>query len=91
MLKRALGEHTREEELTDEDSLSHHSDSVMDYGRRTAQRGNDPYASIEMETNIKETATLNYSYLLSFVLLVNFIFFSISIASSFHWSKPELQ
>ncbi|NXV01255.1 CEP95 protein, partial [Cettia cetti] len=38
MLKRALGEHTREEELTDEDSLSQHSDSVMDYGRRTAQR-----------------------------------------------------
>ncbi|NXP99130.1 CEP95 protein, partial [Vidua macroura] len=39
MLKRALGEQTREEELTDEDSLSHHSDSVMDYGRRTAGRG----------------------------------------------------
>ncbi|NWT87924.1 CEP95 protein, partial [Lanius ludovicianus] len=35
MLKRALGEHTREEELADEDSLSQHSDSVMDYGRRT--------------------------------------------------------
>ncbi|XP_016158254.1 PREDICTED: centrosomal protein of 95 kDa isoform X3 [Ficedula albicollis] len=38
MLKRALGEHTREEELTDEDSLSQHSDSVMDYGRSTAGR-----------------------------------------------------
>ncbi|NXE00929.1 CEP95 protein, partial [Chaetorhynchus papuensis] len=38
MLKRALGEHKREEELTDEDSLSQHSDSVMDYGRRTADR-----------------------------------------------------
>ncbi|NXU33598.1 CEP95 protein, partial [Drymodes brunneopygia] len=38
MLKTALGEHTREEELTDEDSLSQHSDSVMDYGRRTAER-----------------------------------------------------
>ncbi|NWV97445.1 CEP95 protein, partial [Machaerirhynchus nigripectus] len=38
MLKKALGEHTREEELTDEDSLSQHSDSVMDYGRRTAVR-----------------------------------------------------
>ncbi|NWU22200.1 CEP95 protein, partial [Dyaphorophyia castanea] len=38
MLKRALGEHRREEELTDEDSLSQHSDSVMDYGRRTAER-----------------------------------------------------
>ncbi|NWW17851.1 CEP95 protein, partial [Falcunculus frontatus] len=38
MLKRALGEHTKEEELTDEDSLSQHSDSVMDYGRRTAER-----------------------------------------------------
>ncbi|NXE34174.1 CEP95 protein, partial [Ptilorrhoa leucosticta] len=38
MLKRALGEHMREEELTDEDSLSQHSDSVMDYGRRTAER-----------------------------------------------------
>ncbi|NXO37837.1 CEP95 protein, partial [Locustella ochotensis] len=38
MLKRALGERTREEELTDEDSLSQHSDSVMDYGRRTAGR-----------------------------------------------------
>ncbi|NWR44749.1 CEP95 protein, partial [Regulus satrapa] len=35
MLKRALGERGREEELTDEDSLSQHSDSVMDYGRRT--------------------------------------------------------
>ncbi|CAN8193978.1 unnamed protein product [Coccothraustes coccothraustes] len=40
MLKRALGEHTREGELADEDSLSHHSDSGMDYGRRTA--GTDP-------------------------------------------------
>ncbi|XP_063265142.1 centrosomal protein of 95 kDa isoform X3 [Prinia subflava] len=38
MLKRALGEQTREEELADEDSLSQHSDSVMDYGRRTAGR-----------------------------------------------------
>ncbi|NWR03937.1 CEP95 protein, partial [Paradoxornis webbianus] len=38
MLKRALGEHTREEELREEDSLSQHSDSVMDYGRRTARR-----------------------------------------------------
>ncbi|NXH00970.1 CEP95 protein, partial [Loxia leucoptera] len=38
MLKRALGEPTREGELTDEDSLSHHSDSAMDYGRRTAGR-----------------------------------------------------
>ncbi|NXQ55106.1 CEP95 protein, partial [Anthoscopus minutus] len=38
MLKRALGEHTREEELTDEDSLSQHSDSIMVYGRRTAAR-----------------------------------------------------
>ncbi|XP_062362096.1 centrosomal protein of 95 kDa isoform X1 [Cinclus cinclus] len=38
MLKRALGEHRREEELTEEDSLSQHSDSVMDYGRRTAGR-----------------------------------------------------
>ncbi|NXM15188.1 CEP95 protein, partial [Ploceus nigricollis] len=38
MLKRALGEHTREEEVTDEDSLSQHSDSVMDYGQRTAGR-----------------------------------------------------
>ncbi|NWY69850.1 CEP95 protein, partial [Erithacus rubecula] len=38
MLKRALGEQTREEELTDEDSLSQHSDSVMDYGRSTVER-----------------------------------------------------
>ncbi|NWY30287.1 CEP95 protein, partial [Pheucticus melanocephalus] len=38
MLKRALGEHAREGELPDEDSLSHHSDSAMDYGRRTARR-----------------------------------------------------
>ncbi|NXR70227.1 CEP95 protein, partial [Rhadina sibilatrix] len=38
MLKRALGEHTREEELRDEDSLSQHSDSVMDYGHRRAGR-----------------------------------------------------
>ncbi|KAL9833370.1 centrosomal protein of 95 kDa isoform 2-T3 [Geothlypis trichas] len=38
MLKRALGEHTRGGELPDEDSLSQHSDSAMDYGRRTAGR-----------------------------------------------------
>ncbi|NXX56187.1 CEP95 protein, partial [Scopus umbretta] len=38
MLKRALGGHTREEELTDEDNLSQHSDSVMDYRRRKAER-----------------------------------------------------
>ncbi|NWR66272.1 CEP95 protein, partial [Bucorvus abyssinicus] len=38
MLERALGGHTREEELTDEDSLSQHSDSVMDYRRRKAER-----------------------------------------------------
>ncbi|XP_050764198.1 centrosomal protein of 95 kDa isoform X1 [Gymnogyps californianus] len=38
MLKRALGGHTREEELTDEDNLSQHSDSVMDYCRRKAER-----------------------------------------------------
>lgn len=38
MLKRALGEHMREEELTDEDILSQHSDSVMDCGRRAAKR-----------------------------------------------------
>ncbi|NXC38011.1 CEP95 protein, partial [Penelope pileata] len=37
MLKRALGGHTSEE-LTDEDSLSQHSDSVMDYRRRKAER-----------------------------------------------------
>ncbi|NXY02974.1 CEP95 protein, partial [Pteruthius melanotis] len=37
MLKRALGEHRREEELADEESLSQHSDSVMDYGQRTAE------------------------------------------------------
>ncbi|NXQ43868.1 CEP95 protein, partial [Catharus fuscescens] len=37
MLKRALGQHT-EEELTEEDRLSQHSDSVMDYGRRTSGR-----------------------------------------------------
>ncbi|KAM6193946.1 LOW QUALITY PROTEIN: centrosomal protein of 95 kDa [Sarcoramphus papa] len=38
MLKRALGGHTREEELTDEDNLSQHSDSVMDYCRRKAEQ-----------------------------------------------------
>ncbi|XP_032858166.2 centrosomal protein of 95 kDa isoform X7 [Tyto alba] len=38
MLKRALSGHTREEELTDEDSLSQHSDSVMDYRRRKPGR-----------------------------------------------------
>ncbi|NXJ90151.1 CEP95 protein, partial [Corythaixoides concolor] len=38
MLKRALGGHTREEELSDEDSLSQHSDSVMDYRRRKAEQ-----------------------------------------------------
>ncbi|NXL07648.1 CEP95 protein, partial [Mesembrinibis cayennensis] len=38
MLKRALGGHTREEELTDEDTLSQHSDSVMDYRRRKAEQ-----------------------------------------------------
>ncbi|XP_030362219.1 centrosomal protein of 95 kDa isoform X2 [Strigops habroptila] len=44
MLKRALGGHTREEELTDEDNLSQHSDSVMDYRRRKAER-DTPYLS----------------------------------------------
>ncbi|XP_067403448.1 centrosomal protein of 95 kDa isoform X2 [Emydura macquarii macquarii] len=34
MLKRALGDHPREEILTDEDKLSQHSDSVMDYRGR---------------------------------------------------------
>ncbi|XP_035198068.1 centrosomal protein of 95 kDa isoform X2 [Oxyura jamaicensis] len=38
MLKRALGGHAREEELTDEDSLSQHSDSVMDYRRRKTKQ-----------------------------------------------------
>ncbi|NXO76578.1 CEP95 protein, partial [Sitta europaea] len=38
MLKRALGQPRREEELADEDSLSQHSDSVMEYGRRTGGR-----------------------------------------------------
>ncbi|NXD20364.1 CEP95 protein, partial [Spelaeornis formosus] len=42
MLKRALGQHTGEEELADEDSLSQHSDSIMDYGPRTAGSGNNP-------------------------------------------------
>ncbi|NXY71517.1 CEP95 protein, partial [Glareola pratincola] len=42
MLKRALGGQTREEELTDEDRLSQHSDSVMDYGRRKAERDTAP-------------------------------------------------
>ncbi|KAM6297601.1 LOW QUALITY PROTEIN: centrosomal protein of 95 kDa [Aegotheles albertisi] len=37
MLKRALDEHSREE-LTDEDSLSQHSDSVMDYHQREAEQ-----------------------------------------------------
>ncbi|XP_025902649.1 centrosomal protein of 95 kDa isoform X2 [Nothoprocta perdicaria] len=40
MLKRALGEHAREE-LTDEDNLSQHSDSVMDYRRSKARLGNN--------------------------------------------------
>ncbi|NXI67511.1 CEP95 protein, partial [Anseranas semipalmata] len=38
MLKRALGGHTTEEDLTDEDNLSQHSDSVMEYRRRKAER-----------------------------------------------------
>ncbi|NXK84779.1 CEP95 protein, partial [Amazona guildingii] len=38
MLKRALGGHSREEEVTDEDNLSQHSDSVMDYRWRKAER-----------------------------------------------------
>nr|XP_047920547.1 centrosomal protein of 95 kDa isoform X4 [Anser cygnoides] len=42
MLKRALGEHAREEEVTDEDSLSQHSDSVMDYRRRKTKQ-DTPY------------------------------------------------
>ncbi|XP_074016189.1 centrosomal protein of 95 kDa [Numenius arquata] len=42
MLKRALGGHTREEELADEDSLSQHSDSVMDYSRRKAEPDTAP-------------------------------------------------
>lgn len=42
MLKRALGGRTREE-VTDEDNMSQHSDSVMDYRRRRTERGNDSY------------------------------------------------
>ncbi|XP_069728851.1 centrosomal protein of 95 kDa isoform X3 [Phaenicophaeus curvirostris] len=42
MLKSALGGHTREDDLTDDDSLSQHSDSVMDYRRRKAKR-DTPY------------------------------------------------
>ncbi|XP_030317709.1 centrosomal protein of 95 kDa [Calypte anna] len=38
MLKRALGEHPREEEWTDEDSLTQHSDSGMEYCRRKAEQ-----------------------------------------------------
>ncbi|NXF90327.1 CEP95 protein, partial [Eubucco bourcierii] len=38
MLERALGGHSRAE-LPDEDSLSQHSDSIMDYRRRKAERG----------------------------------------------------
>ncbi|XP_054026885.1 centrosomal protein of 95 kDa [Dryobates pubescens] len=38
MSERALGRHSREAELTDEDSLSQHSDSVMDCCRRKAER-----------------------------------------------------
>ncbi|KAM8992504.1 centrosomal protein of 95 kDa [Ara ararauna] len=38
MLKRALGGHSKEEELTDEDNLSQHSDSIMDYRWRKAER-----------------------------------------------------
>ncbi|XP_071430002.1 centrosomal protein of 95 kDa isoform X2 [Pithys albifrons albifrons] len=38
MLKRALGEQSREEQR-DEDNLSQHSDSVMDYGHRAAEPG----------------------------------------------------
>ncbi|XP_026717104.1 centrosomal protein of 95 kDa [Athene cunicularia] len=38
MLKRALGGPSREEELTDEDNLSQHSDSVMDYRQRKPER-----------------------------------------------------
>ncbi|NXL59901.1 CEP95 protein, partial [Chordeiles acutipennis] len=38
MLKRALDGRTREEELTDEDNLSQHSDNVMDYRQRKAEQ-----------------------------------------------------
>ncbi|NXP46811.1 CEP95 protein, partial [Heliornis fulica] len=38
MLQRALAGHPREEELADEDTLSQHSDSVMGYRRRKAER-----------------------------------------------------
>ncbi|XP_010180997.1 PREDICTED: centrosomal protein of 95 kDa [Mesitornis unicolor] len=42
MLKRALGGHPREELTDEEDSLSQHSDSVMDYRRRKAEQ-DTPY------------------------------------------------
>ncbi|XP_009078401.1 PREDICTED: centrosomal protein of 95 kDa, partial [Acanthisitta chloris] len=38
LLRRALGEHSREQELPEEDTLSQHSDSVTHLRRRTAQR-----------------------------------------------------
>lgn len=75
MLKRALGEHTREGELTDEDSLSHHSDSVMDYGRRTAGRGDSPYATIGMETNIKESCYTELQLVTKFCITSSFLIF----------------
>ncbi|XP_053938942.1 centrosomal protein of 95 kDa isoform X3 [Cuculus canorus] len=42
MLKSALGGHTREDDLADDDNLSQHSDSVMDYRQRKAER-DTPY------------------------------------------------
>lgn len=41
MLKCALGERTREESSADEDQLSQHSDSVMDYRERKAEPGSN--------------------------------------------------
>lgn len=41
MLKRALGEESREESSGEEDKLSQHSDSVMDYRQTKSDTGNN--------------------------------------------------
>ncbi|NXJ66011.1 CEP95 protein, partial [Rostratula benghalensis] len=65
MLKTALGGHTREEELADEDSLSQHSDSVMDYRQRKAERDTAPLRYPNRPRSLSPTSPLSQRQLFS--------------------------
>ncbi|KAM9371445.1 LOW QUALITY PROTEIN: centrosomal protein of 95 kDa [Phaethornis superciliosus] len=65
MLKRALGEHTREEEGTDEDSLTQHSDSGMEYCRRKAEQETPHMRYPRRPRSLSPSSSLSQHQLLS--------------------------